>query len=98
MEGFSEILTPEGTVKYKMVGEGTVLKIEFGKDDKVIIYVPYNRELIKKMRTISGRRWNPQGRYWEVPHEEGLITKLVVDPYFYLIPLQMELSIRTITA
>ncbi|MHC1630862.1 MAG: site-specific tyrosine recombinase/integron integrase [Methanotrichaceae archaeon] len=78
------------------------VKIEFGKDNKVIIYVPYNRELIKKVKTISGRRWNPKGKYWEVPYEEGLIAKLqslfgenlVIDPYFYLIPLQKELSIR----
>jgi len=51
---------------------------------------------------ISRRRWNPNGKYWEVPYEESLIAKLqflfvenlVVDSYFYLIPLQKEPSIR----
>ena len=33
------------------------MKSEFGKSDKVIIRVPYNQELIKKVKTISGRRW-----------------------------------------
>jgi len=78
------------------------VKIEIGENNKVIIRIPYNQELIKKVKMISGRRWNPKGKYWEVPYEKGLIAKLqslfgenlVIDPYFYLIPLQKELSIR----
>ena len=113
MEGFGEIMTLEETAKYLKIGKSTLykmaregkipsVKIEFGKDNKVIIRVPYDQELIKKIKTISGRKWNPQGKYWEVPYSDGLIEKLqklfgenlVIDPYFYLIPLQKELSIR----
>ena len=111
MEGFREIMPPEKTAKhlkkstlYEMTKEGEIpiVKIEFGKNDKIIIRVPYNQELRKKVKTISGRRWNPQGKYWEAPYSEDLIAKLqslfgenlVIDPYFYLIPLQKELSIR----
>ena len=112
-EGFSEIMTLEETARYlkigksslyKMAGKGKIpaVKIEIGKNNKVIIRIPYNQELIKKVKMISGRRWNPKGKYWEVPYEKGLIAKLqslfgenlVIDPYFYLIPLQKELSIR----
>ena len=35
------------------------VKIEIGKNDKVKIRLPYNQELIKKVKTISGRGWNP---------------------------------------
>jgi len=113
MEGFGEIMTLEETAKYLKIGKSTlykmaregkipVVKVEFGKDNKVIIRVPYEQELIKKIKTISGRKWNSQGKYWEVPYSDGLIAKLqnlfgedlVIDPYFYLIPLQRELSIR----
>jgi len=113
MEGFSEMMTLEETAKYlkierstlyKTAREGKIpaVKIEFGRDNKVIIRLPYNLELIKKIKMLSGRRWNPEGKYWEVPYEEGLIAKLHslfgenlgVDPYFYLISLQKELSIR----
>ena len=58
--------------------------------------------MINKVKSIPRREWNPQGKYWEVPYSEDVIAKLqslfgenlVVDPYFYLIPLQKELSIR----
>jgi len=36
------------------------VKIEIGKNDKVIIRIPYSQELIKKIKTISGRRWVPE--------------------------------------
>ena len=90
----------------KMAQEGKIptVKIEIGENNKVIIRVSYNQELIKKVKMISGRRWNPKGKYWEVPYSEDLTSKLqslfvenlVIDPYFFLIPLQKELSILRI--
>jgi len=32
-------------------------------------------ELIKKVKMIFGKRWNPQGKYWEVPYSEDLMAK-----------------------
>ena len=52
------------------------VKIEIGKNDKIIIRFPYNQELIKKIKMISGRRWNTQEKYREVPYSEDLIAKL----------------------
>ncbi len=83
-----------------MASEGKIpaVKIEFGKDDKIIIRVPYDQELIKKIKAIPGRSWNSQGKYWEVPYSDKLQNlfgeNLIVEPCFYLIPLQKELSIR----
>jgi len=113
MEGFGEIMTQKVSAKYLKIGKSTLykmaregkipaVKIKLGENNKVIIQVPYDQEFIRKVKTISGRRWNPQGKYWEVPYNEDLIAKLqslfgenlVVDPYFYLIPLQKELLIR----
>jgi site-specific recombinase XerD len=88
----------------KMAREGKIqaVKIEPGKNDKVIIRVPYNQELIEKVKRISGRRWNPERKYWEVPYREGLISELhslfgesiIFDPYFYILPLKEELLMR----
>ena len=57
-KGTDEIMTLEETAKYLSAQAGKIpaVKIEFGKSDKAIIRVPYNRELIKKVKTISGRR------------------------------------------
>lgn len=88
--------------KIKEENKSPAVKIEFKENNKVIISVPYNQELIRKIKTISGRRWNPNEKYWKVPYDENLISSLLVffgenisiDPHFYLIPLQKELSIR----
>jgi len=56
--------------------ETPAVKIKIRENNKVIIRVPYNQELIKKVKMISGRRWNPKGKYWEVPYSEGIISKL----------------------
>ena len=88
----------------KMARKGKIpaVKIEFGRNNKVIIRVPYDQELIKKIKTISGRKWNPEMKYCEVPYYENLLPELqalfgknlVIDPYLYLLPLERELSIR----
>ena len=67
MEGFSEIMFRKDEVKhfktgefflYKMAGEGKIpaVKIEFEKDDKVRIYVPYEQKLIKKEKRCSEKK------------------------------------------
>ena len=78
------------------------MKIEPGRNNKIIIRIPYNQDLISKVKSIPRREWNPKEKYWEAPYSEDLITKLqslfrenlIVDHCFYLIPLQKELLIR----
>ena len=41
-------------------GETPAVKIKIGENDKVIIRIPYNQELIRKIKPISGRRWTPE--------------------------------------
>lgn len=88
--------------KIKEKNKSPAVKIEFKENNKVIIRVPYNQELIRKIKTISGRRWNPNEKYWEVPYDENLISRLQtlfeenisIDPNFYLTSLQKKLTIR----
>jgi hypothetical protein len=42
------------------------VKIEPGRNNKLIMRIPYDQELIKKIKTISERKWNPEGKYREV--------------------------------
>ena len=114
MEDLKEVITVDKTIEYFKTGKFSLsnktsrvakipaVKVEIAKNGKVIIRIPYNQGLIRKIKTISGRRWNPEEKYWEVPYSDSLISKLqnlfgenlIVDPDFYLIPLQEELSIR----
>ena len=71
MEGVKEIMTQKMFTKYlptqtgKIVRKGKIpaVKIEIGGNEKVIIRIPYNQELIRKIKTISGRRWDPKRKY-----------------------------------
>ena len=55
MEGFSEIMAFEKSTKYLPACGGTqaskipTVKIEFGRNNEVIIKIPYNRELLGQM-------------------------------------------------
>ena len=76
MEDFFEIMTYAETAKSSKIREsilhviarkGKILavEIEFWKISKVIMRVPYNQELIKKVKMISGRKWNSEEKYWK---------------------------------
>lgn len=32
---------------------------------------PYNSSFIKKIKTIDGRMWHPEEKYWSFPNKEG---------------------------
>jgi len=52
------------------------VKIKLERNNKIIIKIPYNQDLINKVKSVPRREWNPQGKYWGVPYSEDLITKL----------------------
>ncbi len=53
------------------------VKIEAGKSGRVIIRVPYNPELISKIKSVEGREWNSEEKYWTVPFSKGMLTLLL---------------------
>jgi len=56
--------------------KNTSVKFEPRKNKKIIIRIPYNQDLINKVKSILGRKWNPKGKYREVPYTENLIPEL----------------------
>jgi len=80
-------MTLEETAKYLKIGKSTLykmardgkipaVKIELGRNNKIIIRIPYNQDLIDKVKSIPKRKWNPKGKYWEVAYDECLIPIL----------------------
>ncbi len=63
---------------YKIASEGkiTSMKVEFGKNNKVKIHLPYYQKLLKRIDIISIRRRNQKEKYKEIPYDENLILKL----------------------
>jgi hypothetical protein len=45
---------------------------KYGETIKVSF--PYNRDYIAMIKTIEGRKWHPEGRYWSVPYSDNIIT------------------------
>jgi len=58
--------------------------------------------MIKKVKIISGGRWNPKKKYRKVLYSEGIISKLqnsfaekiFIASYFYLMLLQKEFLLK----
>jgi hypothetical protein len=36
-----------------------------------------NSQLVAKVKTIEGRKWHPDKKYWTVPYSEGVIEKIL---------------------
>jgi integrase/recombinase XerD len=43
-----------------------------------ILCIPYNSDLVAKVKAISGRKWNIANQYWEIPFRYGLIHELKI--------------------
>ena len=110
-EIFEETMICEETTSYFRVGKlifdklqydcKIPYKIEFEKNNKVIILFLSNHELINKVKTISDKKWNPQEKHCDISYSENLIIKLQtlfgknisVDHRFYLIALYKKIFI-----
>jgi site-specific recombinase XerD len=55
----------------------TTIQIRPGEGKQVVVVLPYSPERVAKIRTISGRRWHPEERYWTVPASEGTVERLL---------------------
>ena len=41
------------------------------------ITFPYSPLLAEKVRTLKGRKWHPEEKYWSVPYSEGTVEKIL---------------------
>jgi hypothetical protein len=39
------------------------------------LVLSYSEELLKKIRQIKGRRWDPEKKYWTIPNNDLPIIK-----------------------
>lgn len=46
-------------------------------DDKIKILFPYVPEFVAGIKTISGRQWHPQGKYWTIPNNDDNLNRVL---------------------
>lgn len=68
------------------------IRIRPGDGRRLIVALPYSQEQVEKIKSIPGRRWHPEEKYWTVPATTGMVERLVslfagdeveVDPALY---------------
>ncbi len=52
------------------------IRITKGENGQVLVIFPYNQELVKKIRSVEGRRWHSDKKYWSIPHTEKALLEL----------------------
>ena len=55
--------------------DNTIL-IEPGSAGEIVVRLPCSPGRLARIKTIDGRRWHPQERYWTVPGGEGMPARL----------------------
>lgn len=55
------------------------------EDDKIYIHFEYNANIVTKIRSVPGRRYNPDTKVWEVPVENIDMLKLALSDYKLII-------------
>ncbi|MCX5789321.1 MAG: integron integrase [Elusimicrobia bacterium] len=62
-----------------------------GDPGRLIVELPYSPERVAAIKTVPGRRWHPDGRYWSVPHTPNmprlLATTFAPEPVEFAAPL-----------
>lgn len=51
--------------------------IKPGPSGRLMVIVPYDPQRVARIKTIPGRRWHPQGKYWTVPDTEETLAYLL---------------------
>ena len=53
------------------------IKISMDKNGDLKITFNYDPDIIKKIKTIKGYRWNQKEKYWSYPYSEQIIKKII---------------------
>jgi len=91
MQGFATYISSH-TDRFKKA----IVKIIKGESGRILVSFSYNPVLVEKIKTIEGRRWHPEEKYWSFPNTDGTFGKIrqvFKDEEIYIDPaLQIHLS------
>lgn len=53
-----------------------IVSVTSGEEGRLLVQFPYTPERVSAIKKIPGRIWHPDGRYWSVPNQEGILEIL----------------------
>ncbi len=53
------------------------IQIKPGEAGRLVVRFPYTPKRVAKIKTVIGRRWHHEERYWTVPHTDGTLVHLL---------------------
>jgi hypothetical protein len=54
-----------------------VINISKDASGRIIVFFSHDLQFVAKVKTIEGRKWHPDKKYWTVPYSEGVIEKIL---------------------
>ena len=54
---------------------GTI-QVTAGESGRLVVHFPYSTERVAVIRTVPGRRWHPEEKYWTVPHTAETLKRM----------------------
>ncbi len=58
-------------------GRRAPIEIGPGPEGRLVVRLPYDPELVRRVRGIAGRRWHPSEKHWTVPRAPGTVGRLL---------------------
>jgi len=68
------------------------IRIEPGEAGWLVVRFPYSPEDVAKIKALPGRRWQPEGKFWTVPHTDGVLARLLA--VFAGRPVEVDPTLR----
>ncbi len=60
-----------------MDGDSNGVTISKDNSGSIIVTFPYDPHLVAKVKTIKGRRWHKDKKYWSLPDTDGTLEKIL---------------------
>ncbi|MBE0433960.1 hypothetical protein IBX73_10920, partial [candidate division WOR-3 bacterium] len=66
-----------GKIINAVSSEKSTVKIMKGESGRIRVSFSYEPVLVEKIKTIAGRRWHPEGKYWSLPDTKRTLEKII---------------------
>ncbi len=53
------------------------IRISKNSPNGIVVSFPYDPQLVEKVKTIEGRKWHKDEKYWSFPYSNGTLEKII---------------------